>query len=73
VRLDAVRFVRLSLEHGRIGPGPGSGVAIKAYGSFRWGNAHFFILSAFEDWRGDEGSWLPRARRAVYAAISKAL
>jgi hypothetical protein len=41
-------------------------------GGSSWGNARFFIVSAFEDSRGNEGAWLARSGRAVLAAISKA-
>jgi predicted phosphodiesterase len=42
------------------GPGAAGGSAIKPYSSFRWGDTRFFLLNAFEDWSGDERTWLDR-------------
>ena len=30
----------------------------RLYGSFRWANARFFLLNAFESWAGPERAWL---------------
>jgi predicted phosphodiesterase len=45
--------------------GPSSGQDAKLYGTFRWGNARFFLLNAFESWTGDERSWLEGALKAA--------
>jgi acid phosphatase type 7 len=42
------------------GPGPTDAGDIRLYSSFRWGNARFFLLNAFQDWDGDERGWLER-------------
>jgi acid phosphatase type 7 len=40
----------------------------KLYGSFRWADARFFLLNAFQDWSGgEERAWLERALQAADA------